>query len=79
MSFTFSLTDCTPCPVRSRRTKAVKAARTLTLRPLQQDAALRELRERQKTEEWKHLYAWLSGIPLGRTRFSHLAARTPAT
>ena len=60
--FTFSMTDCTPCPVRSRCTKAKKAARTLTLRTREQDELLRELRERQQTDQWKAIYAHRSGI-----------------
>lgn len=121
--FTFSLTDCTPCPVRSRCTKAKTAARTITLRPRDQHELLRELRAHQRTEAWRQRYAarsgvegtisqavrafdlrrcrykgiekaklqhvliatavnltridaWLTGVPLGRTRVSHLA--TPA-
>lgn len=34
VQFTFSLTNCAPCPVRSRCTHAKTAARTVTLRPL---------------------------------------------
>jgi transposase len=124
--FTFSMTDCTPCQVRSHCTKAKKAARTLTLRSREQDELLRELRQRQETDQWKKIYghrsgiegtisqtvrafdlrqcryrglakarvqnlliatavnltrldAWLRGVPLGRTRVSHLAALAPAT
>jgi transposase len=122
--FTFSLTDCTPCPVRSRCTKAKSAARTITLRPREQHELLRELRIHQRTEAWRQRYAarsgvegtisqavrafglrqcryrgidktklqhvliatavnltridaWLAGVPLGRTRVSHLAALAP--
>jgi transposase len=122
--FTFSLTDCTPCPVRSRCTKAKTAARTITLRPRDQHELLRELRLHQRTEAWRQRYAarsgvegtvsqavrafglrrcryrgidrarvqhiliatavnltridaWLAGVPLGRTRISHLAALAP--
>lgn len=122
--FTFSLTDCTPCPVRSHCTKAKKAARTLTLRPREQHELLRELRVEQRTDAWRQRYAarsgiegtisqavrsfglrrcrykgiakvkvqhtliatavnltrldaWLAGVPLGRTRVSHLAALAP--
>jgi Transposase DDE domain len=42
--FTFSMTDCTPCPVRSRCTHAKTAARTVTLRPREQHELLRGLR-----------------------------------
>jgi transposase len=60
--FTFSMTDCTPCPVRSRCTKAKKAARTLTLRSREQDELLRELRQLQDTDQWKRIYGHRSGI-----------------
>jgi len=60
--FTFSMTDCTPCPVRSRCTKAKTAARTLTLRSREQDELLRDLRQRQQTEQWRKTYALRSGV-----------------
>ena len=60
--FTFSMTDCTPCPMRSRCTKAKKAARTLTLRSREQDELLRELRQFQQTDQWKRIYGYRSGI-----------------
>jgi len=60
--FTFSLTDCTPCPVRSRCTRAKTAARTITLRPREQHELLRDLRTEQQTEQWRQRYAARSGI-----------------
>ncbi|GIM83041.1 IS1182 family transposase [Salinispora arenicola] len=60
--FTFSMTDCTPCPVRSRCTRAKTAARTITLRPREQHELLRSLRADQQTEHWRRRYAARSGI-----------------
>jgi transposase len=60
--FTFSMTDCTPCPVRSRCTRAKTAARTVTLRPREQHELLRNLRADQQTEQWRQRYAARSGI-----------------
>jgi Transposase DDE domain len=60
--FTFSMTDCTPCPVRSRCTRAKTAARTITLRPREQHELLRNLRADQQTEQWRKRYAARSGI-----------------
>jgi len=60
--FTFSLTDCTPCPVRSRCTRAKTAARTITLRPREQHELLRDLRAEQQTEQWRQRYAARSGV-----------------
>jgi transposase len=60
--FTFSMTDCTPCPVRSRCTRAKTAARTVTLRPREQHELLRGLRAEQQTERWRKRYAARSGI-----------------
>ncbi|MFV2088897.1 transposase, partial [Micromonospora sp. LOL_021] len=60
--FTFSMTDCTPCPVRSRCTRAKTAARTLTLRPREHHELLRALRADQQTEHWRRRYAARSGI-----------------
>jgi hypothetical protein len=60
--FTFSLTHCTPCPVRSRCTRAKTAARTITLRPREQHELLRDLRAEQQTEQWRQRYAARSGV-----------------
>lgn len=60
--FTFSMTDCTPCPARSRCTHAKTAARTVTLRPREQHELLRDLRAEQQTEHWRTRYAARSGI-----------------
>jgi transposase len=60
--FTFSMTDCTPCPARSRCTRAKTAARTITRRPREQHELLRTLRADQQTEQWRRRYAARSGI-----------------
>ncbi|GGM26164.1 hypothetical protein GCM10010129_83270 [Streptomyces fumigatiscleroticus] len=60
--FTFSLTDCTPCPVRSRCTHAQTAARTVTLRPRDQHELLRRLHTEQATDEWHRRYGHRAGV-----------------
>jgi IS5 family transposase len=62
VQITFSQKDCTPCPVRSRCTRAKTSARTITLRPRVEHELLHELREREQTDEWKTLYARRSGV-----------------
>ena len=62
VSFTFSLTNCTPCPVRARCTHAKTAARTITLRTREQHELLREQRAEQDTDEWRRRYAHRSGV-----------------
>ncbi|MGA5135369.1 transposase [Streptomyces olivoreticuli] len=57
VQFTFSLTNCTPCPVRARCTHAKIAARTVTLRPREQHALLRQLRKEQATDDWHDRYS----------------------
>ncbi|WP_432190252.1 IS1182 family transposase [Streptomyces sp. Tue6028] len=60
--FTFSLTNCTPCPVRSRCTHAKTAARTVTLRPRDQHELLRRLHSEQATDEWHRRYGHRAGV-----------------
>ncbi|MFI6663307.1 IS1182 family transposase [Streptomyces sp. NPDC050523] len=62
VQFTFSLTNCTPCPVRARCTHAKTAARTVTLRPREQHELLRELRKQQATDEWHARYGTRAGV-----------------
>ncbi|MFE9174465.1 IS1182 family transposase [Streptomyces kebangsaanensis] len=60
--FTFSMTDCTPCPERSRCTRAKTAARTVTLRPREQHELLRRLHIEQATEQWHRRYGHRAGV-----------------
>jgi transposase len=62
IQFTFSLTNCTPCPVRSHCTHAKTAARTVTLRPRDQHELLRRLHTEQDTEEWHRRYGHPAGV-----------------
>lgn len=62
VQFTFSLTNCTQCPVRSRCTRAKKAARTVTLRPREQHELLQRLRKEQRTDDWHTRYGTRAGV-----------------
>ncbi|MFI6006917.1 transposase, partial [Streptomyces sp. NPDC051366] len=62
VQFTFSLTNCTPCPVRSRCTHAKTAARTVTLRPRDQHELLQRLYTEQATERWHRRYGHRAGV-----------------
>jgi transposase len=62
VQFTFSLTDCTPCPVRNRCTHARTAARTVTLRPREQHELLQHLRKEQTTDNWHTRYGTRAGV-----------------
>jgi hypothetical protein len=53
----FAFGDCTPCPVRSRCTRARSTPRSLTVRPELQHQAIRTARERQATPSFKADYA----------------------
>jgi transposase len=58
----FSPTDCTPCPVRSRCTRAKTLPRSLTLQPRAEHEAIQAARQRQVTSEFATLYARRAGI-----------------
>lgn len=60
--FVFAATDCHPCRLRERCTKAGKSGRSLTIYPPQQYEVLLAARERQKTDEFKGLYGQRAGI-----------------
>ncbi|XVQ07425.1 transposase [Spirillospora sp. CA-255316] len=58
----FSKTDCTPCPARSKCTRAKREPRQLTLHTREVHQALHRARAAQHTESWKRQYALRSGI-----------------
>jgi transposase len=60
--FKFSPTDCRPCALRQRCSRAKSNSRTLTVYPQEQYEALTRAREQEKTEEFRQLYAARSGI-----------------
>jgi transposase len=61
---TFAPTDCLPCPVRDRCTRAKTGggARALTLKTRSEHELLRVARARQQTEDFATLYAQRAGI-----------------
>ncbi|MGW2564359.1 IS1182 family transposase [Streptomyces sp. NPDC001514] len=60
----FALTDCDPCPLRSRCTKAAngKWGRSLTLLPQDQQQILEQRRAEQHTDAWKERYDTRAGV-----------------
>ncbi|WP_260413986.1 IS1182 family transposase [Sphaerisporangium siamense] len=58
----FSKADCTPCPARSKCTRAKREPRQLTLHARDVHQALHHARAAQRTESWKKQYALRSGI-----------------
>ncbi len=77
----FALTDCAPCPLRPRCTKAAngKWGRSLTLLPREQQQILEERRAEQQTDVWKERYdvrAGVEGTISQAVRRTHLR-RTP--
>jgi len=59
----FSTTDCRECPARSLCTQSIRhTRRTVTIRPHQQYLALKQRREQEETQEFKHVYAKRAGI-----------------
>lgn len=56
----FSVLDCRPCPQRSACTRIDR--RILTIRPQPDFLALAQARAREKTEEYKKLYAKRAGV-----------------
>lgn len=59
---TFPKTECCPCRYRSKCTRAKATGRTLTVYPQEKYEAQERARQRQKTEEFKKLYANRGGI-----------------
>lgn len=58
----FRVTDCGPCPLRTRCTTATTTGRKLTLRHRAQHDALERLRREQATDEWKQRYTVRAGV-----------------
>lgn len=60
----FALSDCDPCPLRARCTKAAngKWGRSLTLLPQEQQQILQQARDEQSTMEWKERYNVRAGV-----------------
>src|SRR3954449_9392517 len=58
----FSRKDCTPCPSRSRCTKAAKEPRIIGLHAREYHEALQGARREQETEEFRSRYAARAGI-----------------
>ena len=58
----FARKDCTPCPFRTRCTKAKREPRIIGLLPREQHEALQAARRRQTTEEFRQQYAARAGI-----------------
>ncbi|WP_327248242.1 IS1182 family transposase [Streptomyces sp. NBC_01320] len=60
----FALTDCDPCPLRPRCTKAAngKWGRSLTLLPREQQQILEQRRAEQQTDAWKQRYDTRAGV-----------------
>ena len=60
----FALTDCDPCPLRPRCTKAAngKWGRSLTLEPREQQQILEQRRTKQQTDAWKQRYDTRAGV-----------------
>jgi len=80
----FASRDCTPCPLRSRCTRAKIAPRELVVLPRDRYEARREAKKRQSTAEFREEYAMRAGIEsthaqgirrsdLRRTRYAGLA------
>jgi Transposase DDE domain len=59
---TFRASDCTPCPDRTRCTRAPTNPRHLTFRPRLQYETQRRVRAEQATPAWRDRYAHRSGI-----------------
>jgi transposase len=58
----FARKDCTPCPFRTRCTKAQKEPRIIGLQAREHHEALQAARRRQETEEFRQQYATRAGI-----------------
>jgi transposase len=53
----FAAADCTPCPVRARRTRAKTLPRSLTLESRAEHEAIQAARQRQQTQAFADDYA----------------------
>jgi len=62
LTFVFDHQDCLPCPLRMHCSRAKEVGRTLTLYPKEKYEAQLAARQRQQTEEFKHLYGERAGI-----------------
>jgi transposase len=60
--FHFSSTDCQPCSLRQRCSRAKATGRTLTVYPQDQYETLVRAREQQETDEFKQQYSARAGI-----------------
>jgi transposase len=58
----FARKDCTPCPLRSRCTRAKKEPRIIGLQAREQYEALQSARQHQTTKEFQQDYAARAGI-----------------
>jgi transposase len=58
----FARKDCAPCAMRRQCTTTSSLRRTITIRPQAQHEALRQARERQKTEAFKAQYQRRAGV-----------------
>jgi transposase len=59
----FSTKDCQVCPSRSCCTQSIRhTRRTVTIRPREQYAALKQRREQEETKEFQQIYAKRAGI-----------------
>jgi transposase len=58
----FARKDCTPCPFRTRCTKAQKEPRIIGLQAREHHEALQAARRRQETEEFRQQYVARTGI-----------------
>ena len=58
----FAATDCTPCPVRARCTRAKTLPRSLTLQPRAEHEAIQAARQRQQTQAFADDYADRAGV-----------------
>jgi transposase len=62
ISVKFAAKDCRHCESRQRCTKAETSPRHMTLRPQSEHETLQEIRQRQRTPEWKATYDQRAGI-----------------
>jgi transposase len=58
----FDPKHCSPCPLRSRCTRAQTGPRTMKLRPRAQHEALQAARRRQQTDAFKEVYRQRAGV-----------------
>ena len=56
----WATTTCTPCPAKALCTKGSR--RHLSIRPREEHQALADARARQRTDEWKTIYAARAGV-----------------